>query len=160
MSPFFHRLEGLTLLAGNKTSGFSLILDAAAAQEMANQPVKPSWLTSLQETIEKRVARSGLVNKEDPVRYGVELFQDSLCPAYFYTDKAFGGSVGADPTDQGRLLEGESGLSYIGPFFDYTPHNVDMPSQAMLLMLMIETWAEWAYNCMTISGKVLIPFDE
>lgn len=54
----------------------------------------------------------------------------------------FGGSIGAFPQEMERLGYYENE----GEDYDirYVPHNVDTPNQAMALLIMVETWAEWA----------------
>jgi len=46
----------------------------------------------------------------------------------------------------------DDALERLGPTLDYTPHNCDAPVQAIALIIMVQTWAEWAHHRLSVQG--------
>ena len=55
-----------------------------------------------------------------------------------------GGSLGLDHREVEDILDQQLEPQYRPAKLCYSPHNVDAPTQALILMLMVSTWAEWA----------------
>lgn len=141
---FFYRIEGFGLVPGNKTAGFVVQVSTAAVKRLLSMLVKADEHRALVDEVKERVLRARLVTKAEIEMLGIELAYGSACPLFFSTDPATGGSIGARPEDLQRATKG-SAEAYLGPSVEYTPHNVDSPAQAMVLMIAIQTWAEWAH---------------
>lgn len=94
----------------------------------------------------------------------IGFYGDTGCPRFFVADPMFGGSIGANPETFSRLLRHDA-LEWLGPTVDFTPHNVDTPKTALALMLLAQTWAEWALSELSMRAKeladipTLVPFD-
>jgi hypothetical protein len=142
---FFYRIEGLSLVPGNKTAGFVAVVSTEVLKRLREKPISPEKHALLLERMRERILNAKLLPKKYLGRCGVVLEADTFCPRCFITDPAFGGSIGANPDDLSRLTRPD-GLEWIGPTLDFTPHNVDVPSQALALLVMFETWAEMARN--------------
>lgn len=143
MEQFIYRVEGFDLVPGNKTAGFTLIVSTKALQVLQKVTVTTEQYQDLMMQMRERVVRSKLFPKNMVSGCGVQLFKGSACPAYFTTDPVLGGSVGADPDHLLRLQETDA-LEQFGETMSFTPHNTDSPAQAMALLIMIQTWDEWA----------------
>lgn len=144
MSEFFHRIENLSLVAGNKRSGFVLVVSADAARRLMKIKFAESEYTSLSESIRDRVIQSKLLPKKLAKHIGIQPWDGSAFPLNFIIDPMFGGSVGAFPHELEHFSyhEKEEGVEEFDVRF--TPHNVDTPNQALALLIMVEAWAEWA----------------
>jgi hypothetical protein len=55
------------------------------------------------------------------------------------------------PEQLAQLLADDA-LERLGPTLDYTPHNCDAPVQAIALIIMVQTWAEWAHHRLSVQG--------
>lgn len=138
----FYRFDGLTLQPGNKTAGFTVQVRTDALRSF-RFPVTDDALDLLMRDIEQRVANSGLL-PADALGYLRILFEPgSAVPRAFVVDPMFGGSVGADPDELPRVLAADDSEEQ-WPLVAYTPHNLDQPAQALVLMVMVVAWAEWA----------------
>ena len=142
---FFHRIDGFGLVPGNKTAGFVLRVSTTATKRLLSMTVSAAEHKALLEEVRARIRRAGLVSDAAIEKLDIELAYGTGCPLFFSTDPATGGSVGARPEDLQRATR-ELAEAYLGPFVEYTPHNVDSPVQAMVLMIAVQTWAEWAYG--------------
>lgn len=140
---FLHRIEGLSLTPGNKTAGFDALISTEVLKRLRELPVDSKVQAELLATMRERVLTADLLPRELADRCGVVLVEGTLCPRFFVTDPTLGGSVGADPNELERL-ERDDAVEWIGPTMAYTPHNVDTPAQALALLVMVETWAEFA----------------
>ena len=143
MSRNFYRFEGLDLLPGNKKAGFYFIVDTQVLRDLCHVKVHAADQQLLTTHAQERAARVQLLNKRGRASMNILFHQDTAAPRAFCVDPMFGGSIGADPEDFARLSRPDF-LDYIGEEVVYTPHNVDLPQQALVLLLMAQTWAEWA----------------
>jgi hypothetical protein len=142
---FFYRIDGFDLVPGNKTAGFVFLVDTMAMKRLRGVEMARKEWEDLMQRMHERVARSGLVSKKQVKQCGVAFAGLSCCPLMFTTDPTLGGSIGANPEELARLEEA-GGEEYIGPSVDFTPHNVDSPAQAMVLLILVQTWCEWAFD--------------
>jgi len=142
---FFYRFDGLGLVPGNKAAGFVAYLDTSVLQRLRAIPMTGEEYQTLTVEMHARVQRSGLVKKSQVSCCGFALVPDTACPLMFTTDPVFGASVGADPNELLHLSE-VNPLAWLGPTVAYTPHNADTPAQALVLMVLVATWGEWAFN--------------
>lgn len=143
MNRFFYRMHGLDLMPGNKSAGFVLSVDTAALHELTHIDVSLDDQDRLVDRARERAARAQLGSKALRESMGLWFLGDTPVPRVFSTHPSFGGSLGADPETFSRL-KGAGSVEFIGPEVDYTPHNVDRPVDAMLLMMLAQTWGEWA----------------
>lgn len=144
MTKFFHRIENLSLVTGNKRSGFVLVVAAEAARRLMKIEFTEHEYASLSESIRERVIQSKLLPNKLAKNIGIQPWGGSAFPLNFIIDPVFGGSIGAFPHELEHFgcYEKEEGVEE----FDirFTPHNVDSPNQALALLIMVEAWAEWA----------------
>ncbi len=143
MTPFFYRFEGLDLIPGNKTAGFVLQLEPRAFAALCAVSVTPGAQELVNERARERLCRAGLQGKRSARNSAIVFLGESACPRYFMTDPMFGASIGCDPESFSRASQPES-LEWLGPYVEYTPHNTDTPKQALTLLVLAQTWAEWA----------------
>lgn len=139
---FLHRIEGLCLTPGNKTAGFDALISTQVLKQLLALPVDSRLQEDLLTTMRERVLVADLLPRELAERCGVVLVTGTLCPRFFVTDPALGGSVGADPNEIERLPRDDA-EEWIGPVVVYTAHNVDTAAQALALLVMVETWVEF-----------------
>lgn len=140
---FLHRIEGLCLTPGNKTAGFDALISTQVLKRLQALPVDSKTQEDLLTTMRERVLVANLLPRKLSERCGVVLVNGTLCPRFFVTDPALGGSVGADPNEIERLFRDDA-EEWLGPVVAYTAHNVDTPAQALALLVMVETWVEFA----------------
>lgn len=142
-SPFFYRFDGLDLIPGNKTAGFAMLLDSVAFVRLGELKCSEEQQARVNEEARARVLRAQLISKRYVEACGIVFFEDTACPRYFVSDAAFGASLGCDPENFGRMQHPEA-LSWLRTYVEYTPHNTDSPKQALALLVLAQTWAEWA----------------
>lgn len=152
MADFFYRFDGLNLIPGNKASGFVVHIATDAMMKLHKIPVAAEQYQALIMNMRERVARVSILSTKLSCKLGAEMFNGSACPAYFTTDPIFGGSVGANPNELVHLSKLDA-LEWIGPTMTFTPHNIDTPQQALALMIMLETWGEWAHAQLSFVGR-------
>jgi hypothetical protein len=140
---FFSRIEGLSLTPGNKSAGFNAVVSTDVLKRLREMQISEEQHTHLLMRMRERILNAKLLPKKQLGRCGVVLDNGSWCPRCFITDPAFGGSIGADPSELERL-RAQDAMEWIGSTMTYTPHNVDVPSAALALLVMFETWAEMA----------------
>ncbi len=145
MQNFFYRFVGMNLTPGNKSAGFVLEVATQALLDLSRLPVTQEEQFKVLERARERIVNAGLMGKRAVKNVCLRFHELTGCPRFFFTDDMFGGSIGADPETFGRF-ERKDVLDYLGPSVDYTPHNVDTPKQALVLMLLAQTWAEWAHS--------------
>lgn len=143
MTEFFYRFEGLNLMPGSKTAGFVALISTDALQKLRTVTVSDPEYQGLVMQARERLARAGLLPKKVLARCGIALVDRTACPLLFTTDPMVGGSIGANP-DELEQVQASDVLERLGDAIWYTPHNVDSPAQALALMVLFETWAEWA----------------
>ncbi|MEX3983927.1 hypothetical protein AB4Y45_33620 [Paraburkholderia sp. EG287A] len=142
---FFYRIEGFNLFPGSKTAGFVLFVATEALARLRDVKVSVEEYQALQMRALERISRIDKLPKKLASRARIGLYPGTAIPARFVTDEMFGGSIGADPEDIGRLAEqGAEAIERIGSMVEYTPHNCDAPVQALMLHILVQTWGEWA----------------
>jgi len=151
---FFYRFEGLSLVAGNKSAGFTALLSTQLLIRLRHLPIGAEWHARLQAEIQARLANAKLLPKNLIRKGGIVFVDGTWCPLCFMTDPAFGASIGAAPGDVERLLRDDA-LEWIGPAVAYTAHNTDTPSQALALVIMVETWGEFVRDFLLLEGYPL-----
>lgn len=144
MMHFFYRFNHMSLIPGSKQAGFTVEFSTSVLKELSATPRDPGVLQSLTVEMRGRLLRAALLPKAATLQSCIQFREGSFCPLGFATDPVFGASVSADPEEM-RLLPRPDALEYIGSTMTFTPHNVDSPRQALALVVMVETWAEWAY---------------
>lgn len=146
---FFTRIDYMTLKPGNKTAGFFLAVAVPALQALSTVTVSEEEQLRLFADAQTRVRNSGLLAKELVEDCGLELYQGTAVPRYFWSNRMFGGSLGAQPEELGYLVD-PARVEGLGSELTYSPHNVDTPASALVLMILVQTWSEWAW------GKLLL----
>lgn len=142
---FFTRIDGLSLTPGNKTAGFCLAVSVPEAHVLSRLVVRESDLQQLQAEMVQRIKNSGLLTGADAEDCGIEFFQGCSLPSYFWVNRMFSASIGAEPNDLADIVL-PSLVGDLGPEISYTPHNCDAPQHALVLLIMVQTWAEWAWG--------------
>ncbi|KVP75237.1 hypothetical protein WJ96_05630 [Burkholderia ubonensis] len=146
---FFTRIDFMTLQPGNKTVGFFFAVSVPALQALSTVAVtEEEWQRVLADA-RTRVRHAALLPEELVEECGLELYQGTAVPRYFWVNRMFGGSLGAQPEELGYISE-PARAEGLGPELSYSPHNVDTPAQALVLMILVQTWSEWA------SGKLML----
>jgi hypothetical protein len=145
---FFTRIDYMTLKPGNKTAGFFLSVAVSALKTLSMVDVTEEEHVRLLEDARTRVRRAALIPEELVEDCGFELIKGGV-PRYFWVNRMFAGSLGANPDELDDISRPER-IEGLGPELQYTPHNVDAPKQALVLMILVQTWAEWAW------GKILV----
>lgn len=145
---FFSRIEGLDLTPGSKQAGFVLVLSGEAAVRLRS--IKPSErsVSELHAMVANRLANAGVVSKTVQQSCRVVLAEGSAFPLVIMTS-SIGGSLGLGGEEVRRLAEPDA-HEWVGPVVELTPHNVDTPKDALALLVMAQTWAEWAYSTMLV----------
>lgn len=156
MSEFFYRIDCLSLTPGNKTAGFVLVLDTGTMRRLTGIRVSEAQHDGLFKQMQERLAHAGLAPQRQRLQAGFALLHESACPRYFFTDPAFGGSIGGNLEELG-WLERHDAVEWLGPTMMMTPHNVDTPADALMLMVMVQTWAEWAYGLLLLAERSAPP---
>lgn len=142
---FFTRIDGLTLEPGNKTAGFCLSVSVPAAHVLSTLTVSEDERQRVRADALQRVRNSGLITGDAVEDCGFELLDDSSLPRYFWVNRMFAASIGADPTDLADVRDAALARD-LGPELSYTPHNCDVPQHALVLMILVQAWAEWAWG--------------
>lgn len=143
---FFYRFEGLDLIRGPKAAGFVLVVATEALARLHAVEVNVEEYQQLQMRALERISRIEKMKKNLLSRAQLVLYPGTAMPTRFVTDAVFGASIGADPETLGRLAEeGVQAIERVGPVVEYTPHNCDTPMQALMLLILAQTWAEWAH---------------
>lgn len=150
---FFTRIDGLNLTPGNKTAGFCLSVSVPAAHVLSTLAVSEEELRRVRADALQRVKNSGLLSTEDAEDCGFELLNGTSLPRYFWVNRMFAASVGADPADLAEVADAARARD-LGPELSYTPHNCDAPQHALVLMILVQAWAEWAW------GRLLVVEDQ
>jgi hypothetical protein len=144
---FFYRIEGFDLLPGSKAAGFMLHVATEALARLRDVEVDLEEYQELQMRALKRLSRIDKLPKKLLKGARIVLSSGNAMPTRFVVDEMFGGSIGADPEDMGRLADsGAEAIQRIGSDVVYTPHNCDAPVQALILHVLVQTWAEWAHD--------------
>lgn len=145
--PLLHyRLESYVLTNAPKQAGFVLciptstlgLLSKLRVSEEQAQHLQKMCNTRLHNLWEAKMIRKSLLKSAH-----VRLWENSPVPRFFTADPIFGGSLGADPETFGRLCSPET-MAWLGDEVAYTPHNVDNAVGAIVLTVLVATWAEWA----------------
>lgn len=150
---FFYRIDGLDLTPGNKTAGFCFSVSTQVMALLAKEPVSQEEIDRLMTRARKRLSR--LVSQPATLAANAEIlfFENTVCPRAFISDAMFGGSIGADPETFGKLLTPHP-VDRIGPEVEFTPHNCDLAEQALILVVLAQTWTEYAWAKLSeIAGR-------
>ena len=143
---FFYRIEGFDLLLGSKAAGFVLYVATEALARLRDVEVGAEEYQALQMRALERMSRIDKLPKKLLKNARIVLHPGTAMAKRFVVDETFGGSIGADPENIGRLADyGAEAIQCIGSQVEYTPHNCDAPVQALILHVLVQTWAEWAH---------------
>lgn len=138
---FFHRMEDLTLVEGNKTAGWTLVVDSRALLALAHIKVNPETQIRVIEDAKARITRGKLMSKAMLKHAGIAFWKDTLVPRFFQGDPMFGGSIGADPETFSRLERLDARMWLLDEVA-YTAHNTDTAKMALALTVLAQTWSE------------------
>lgn len=141
---FFCRFDNLSLVNGNKTAGFDFIVSTEALQALINLSVSTETQAIIDLEAKARIRRAGLLPSRSISRVGIIFWESTLVPRVFHCDAVFGGSICADPETYDRLHRRKNSVDLIGDEVCYSPHNVDTTKSALALMVMAQTWSEYA----------------
>jgi len=145
MHDFFYRFDGLDLISGNKTAGFCVEMSTATLKALLNVAVSAEDYQSLIVQMRERLERADLLPEIQRRSSGIMLLEGTAVPRVFTTDPMLGGSLGANPEELAWLRDKDNYQEWLGVSLSYTPHNVDVAKQALTLVLLVQTWAEWAH---------------
>lgn len=142
---FFYRFDGLDLVSGNKTAGFRVEMSTATLKALSKVTVSAEDYQALVSQMRERLERANLLPKSLRRHSGVTLLDATAVPRIFTTDPMLGGSLGANPEELAWLRDKDNYAEWLGDSLSYTPHNVDAARQALTLVILVQTWAEWAH---------------
>ena len=151
---FFTRIDGLNLTPGNKTAGFSLAVSVPAAHVLSTLAVSDEEMQRLRADARQRVANSGLVTSDAVEDCGFEFFEGTALPRYFWVNRMFAASIGADPSDLVEVADAARARD-LGPELSYTSHNCDAPQHALVLLILTQAWTEWAWGRLVLADEQL-----
>lgn len=143
MDEFFYRFDHLNLIHSNKQAGFHFILKKEAALKLKAVRMTVEEYQYLTIKMRERLLRAKLMTARTVGNAGFSCAEGTACPTFFTTHSMFGGTISADPNDI-EMLQRDDAAEQLLPSMTFTPHNMDTPTQALCLLIMIETWAEWA----------------
>lgn len=149
---FFHRIDGLSLVDGNKSAGFVLSVSTPALVALAKVKVEPAVQARIVERAKERIAQAKLLPKALLKGTRIVFWENTLVPRVFAADPMFGGSIGANPETFSRLDRTDQ-AAWLGDEVDYTPHNCDNGKEALALMLLVQTWSEFAHSYLYQASK-------
>lgn len=154
---FFHRMEGMNLVEGNKTAGWTFVVDSRALLALMYIKVTPEVQARITADAKARIERAKLLPKIMLKSAGIVFWKDTLVPRVFQGDPMLGGSIGADPETFGRL-ERPDALMWLLDETEYTAHNTDTAKMALSLAVLATTWSEYASSYLYSAwkeGKIL-----
>lgn len=151
---FFTRIDGLTLTPGNKTAGFCLSVSVPAAHVLSTLAISEEEVQRLRRDALQRVRNSGLLAADDVEDCGFEFLDGTSLPRYFWVNRMFAASVGAEPADLAEVRDPARARD-LGPEMSYTPHNCDAPQYALVLMILVQAWSEWAWGRLLVAENQL-----
>lgn len=154
MFNFFNRIDYMTLTPGNKSAGFFLAVSAKALEQLGSMTVSEGEGESLVAEARTRVQHAELLPKKMVADCGFERYQGTAVPRSFWVNRMFASSLGADP-DWLRYVTDPEMSEVMGDEVSYSPHNVDSPTQALALMILVQTWSEWAGAKLAAAGRGL-----
>lgn len=140
---FFYRFDGLSLVEGNKTAGFDLTIDSRALLALSHIKVEQAQQLRVIEDAKERIARAKLLPKSLLKGASIMYWEDTLVPRFFQGDPTFGGSIGADPETFSRLTRPDA-MQWLMDEVRYSPHNIDTAKMALALVVLAQTWGEYA----------------
>ncbi len=140
---FFYKFDFMDLTPGNKAAGFVLQVSTEALVALTKVPLSAEEQTHMILEARARILRAELLSSAVVDSAGIAFHKNSGCPRIFMVDAMFGSSIGANPETFSHL-ERDNATGWLGPTVDYTPHNVDAPKASLAIMLLAQTWAEWA----------------
>lgn len=149
---FFTRIDCLNLTPGNKSAGFFLAVSVRALQVLSTLAISEDEKQRLLAEARTRVRNSGLLASELVDECGFELLEGTAVPRYFWVNRMFAASIGAEPTELADIFEPARARS-LGEELGYTPHNVDSPQHALVLVILVQAWSEWAWPHLLAAGE-------
>lgn len=149
---FFFRIEHLSLTPGPKQAGFVLTLCGETAVRLRAIYPTEKAIGRLNEMVASRLAHADVLGPATLSSCRVILAEGSAMPLVLSTG-SFGGSIGAGGEELQRLTQPDA-AERVGPVFELTPHNVDSPKEALALLVMAQTWGEWAYSELLVADYV------
>ena len=144
MFNFFTRIDYLTLTPGNKSAGFFLAVSAKALEQLGSMTVSDEEWGTLVAEAHTRLQNAEILPKKMVADCGFERYQGTAVPRSFWVNRMFASSLGADP-EWLRYVTDPEMSQVMGDEVSYSPHNVDAPKQALALMILVQTWSEWAW---------------
>lgn len=151
MNRFIYRIHDFDLLPGNKAAGFMLSVDAKALRELSHLSVTRPEQLAVMKRARERAQNAGLGNDTFREAMGIQFYAATPVPRFF---SALSGSIGADPEAFPKLQK-PGFVQSMAHGIEYTPHNVDAPMEALLLMLLVQTWGEWATDLLLFNTDKL-----
>lgn len=143
---FFYRIEDFNLLPKQKAAGFVLVVATEALARLHDVFVAEEEYLALQNQVQKRISRIPNMPPSYQKSARIAFHLGTAMPRAFVADDVFGGSIGADPQALEKVASyGADAVQHVGSTVEYTPHNCDSPLEAMMLHVVVQTWAEWAH---------------
>lgn len=155
---FFTRIDGLTLTPGNKTAGFLLAISTPAARVLSSIPASPEELQRLHADAWLRIRNSGLMSGNRlgaaVEECGLDLLDGSSLPRYFWVNRMFATCLGGESSELNDITD-PARVKNLGPEILFSPHNCDVPQHALVLLILVQTWAEWAEGRLLVAENQL-----
>lgn len=148
---FFTRIDFMTLEPGNKTAGFLFNVAVPAIEALNTVQVSEAEWAQLVADSQLRLRRAGVLSDELVAESGLGQFKGTAVPRSFWVGRTFAAGLGAEPSELEEAATPES-APYLGPELAYSPHNVDAPAQALGLMILVQTWSEWAWAKLALAA--------
>jgi len=162
MNPIAYRIPYLGLESGNKTAGFTVTLSGPDVRRLHGIEVTPAAQQDCHHRIQERLARAKLMKKVLTQNSGVAFSGNTPVPLIFVQDPMVGGSLGRDPREMEDVLKATFQEDAEIDVLHYYPHNVDIAAQALVLVVIVQTWAEWANEQLVLAelgGKRVVAVD-
>jgi hypothetical protein len=140
---FFYRIDSMSFTPGWKTAGFVAVLSTKALRHLRSLPMNKEAFQTINMTARERLIAAKILPKKMVAECWIMPFENTWAPLMFTTDRTFGGSIGGQIEDLQRL-EQDDVLEWVGPVVSFTPHNCDTPAQSLALLILFQTWAEYA----------------
>lgn len=153
-TPLLYRFEYYDLTNAPKQAGFVFVVPSATLIELSSIETTPEQVERLADMCKTRLHNlyaAKMVRKRLLDSAGIALHGTTPVPRFFTADPVFGGSLGADPETFSRF-HAPNALEWLGPEVDYTPHNVDTATTAVVLTVLAATWGEWAQSLLYVAA--------
>lgn len=157
LADFFYRIDGFDLRPGNKTAGFTLSVATAALQQLQHTNIGHVGQGRILEDARQRLVTSGMVSKTMAENGSIAFWGESACPRFFMGIPSFGGSIGANPEELSQLVlstrDPRAPLESLPGEIVYTPHNMDSPKEAFVILVLVQAWAEYVQDYLRIAQQ-------